>query len=47
MMDMPAQPAARHRSDPFVRGLTIGLLVGAAIAGSKLWLRLAGRRPRV
>jgi hypothetical protein len=28
----------------FVRGLTIGLLVGAAIAGSALWRRLGTLR---
>ncbi len=31
-------------SNTFIRGLTIGLLVGAAIAGSRLWRRLL-RRP--
>ena len=47
MTDVPTQPAGTHRSESFVRGLTIGLLVGAAIAGSRLWLRLVGRRRRV
>lgn len=32
-----------HRPESFIRGLTIGLLVGAAIAGSRIWLRLARR----
>jgi hypothetical protein len=31
-------------SNPFLRGLTIGVLVGAAIAGSRIWRRLV-RRP--
>jgi hypothetical protein len=34
----------RRGSDTFVRGLTIGVLVGAAIAGSRIWRRLM-RRP--
>jgi hypothetical protein len=37
--------ARRDRgSNPFLRGLTIGVLVGAAIAGSRIWRRLV-RRP--
>lgn len=32
------------RMSRFVRAVTIGALVGAAIAGSRLWQRL--RRPR-
>jgi hypothetical protein len=30
-------------SSPFLRGLTIGVLVGAAIAGSRIWRRLLRR----
>jgi hypothetical protein len=30
--------------NPFLRGLTVGVLVGAAIAGSRIWRRLL-RRP--
>jgi hypothetical protein len=30
-------------SEPFVRGLTLGVLVGAAIAGSRIWRRLFRR----
>jgi hypothetical protein len=30
----------------FVRGLTIGLVVGAVIAGSTLWRRFGPLRPR-
>lgn len=33
-----------RRGGPFLRGLTIGVLVGAAIAGSRIWRRLL-RRP--
>jgi len=29
----------------FLRGLTIGAIIGAIIAGSRLW-RVLGRRPR-
>jgi hypothetical protein len=40
-----ARPGSRLLSDElFVRGLTLGALIGAAIAGSTLWSRL--RRPR-
>jgi len=35
-----------HGPDAFIRGLTIGVLVGAAIAGSRIWLHLALRRRR-
>ncbi|MGZ8527447.1 MAG: hypothetical protein ACXWWR_01525 [Candidatus Limnocylindrales bacterium] len=35
---------ADRRGGPFLRGLTIGVLVGAAIAGSRIWRRLL-RRP--
>ena len=31
--------------ETFVRGLTLGALIGAAIAGSTLWSRIR-RRPR-
>jgi hypothetical protein len=30
----------------FLRGLTIGALVGAAIAGSAIWRRLRARTPK-
>ncbi len=30
----------------FHRGLALGALVGAAIAGSTVWTRLRGARPR-
>jgi hypothetical protein len=33
-----------HGRQPFLRGLTIGVLVGAAIAGSRIWRRLLERR---
>jgi hypothetical protein len=33
-----------RRGGSFLRGLTIGVLVGAAIAGSRIWRRLL-RRP--
>ena len=29
----------------FLRGLTIGALIGAVIAGSRLWTRRPGRAP--
>jgi hypothetical protein len=29
----------------FLRGLTIGALLGAVIAGSRLWTRRSGRAP--
>ena len=38
-----------RRDDPttanFLRGLTIGAIIGAIIAGSRLW-RVLGRRPK-
>jgi len=38
-----------RKDDPttanFVRGLTIGAILGAIIAGSRLW-RVLGRRPK-
>jgi hypothetical protein len=42
---------ADHGQDPadagrFVRGLTIGLIVGAVIAGSTLWRRFGSVRTR-
>ena len=33
-----------ERAATFLRGLTVGALVGAAIAGSRIWRR-RGRRP--
>jgi hypothetical protein len=30
--------------ETFFRGLTLGALIGAAIAGSTLWSRIRGRR---
>ncbi len=46
----PPKPAADDRSDVdagrFVRGLTIGLVVGAVIAGSTLWRRFGAFRTR-
>ena len=52
--DRPPAPArsagSSDGSDPdagrFVRGLTIGLIVGAVIAGSTLWRRFGAFRPR-
>jgi hypothetical protein len=43
--------AARQVDDkpipgPFVRGLTIGVLIGAAIGGSRIWQSLLRRRLR-
>jgi hypothetical protein len=41
----PVRRLARpDRGNPFLRGLTVGVLVGAAIAGSRIWRRLL-RRP--
>ena len=45
-----SEPGARRPARPddlrtFVRGLTIGVLVGAAIAGSRMWRRLMRRPP--
>jgi hypothetical protein len=44
----PAGPAADSDADAgrFVRGLTIGLIVGAVIAGSTLWRRFGAFRTR-
>jgi hypothetical protein len=33
-----------HDSAKFLRGLTIGALIGAIIAGSRIWARLRPRR---
>lgn len=33
-----------HGTARFIRGLTIGAIIGAVIAGSRLW-RMIGRRP--
>lgn len=41
-----ADAPGEHSPDAFIRGLTIGVLVGAAIAGSRIWLRLALHRRR-
>lgn len=46
-----AEPAPEPVSEPadagrFVRGLTIGLIVGAVIAGSTLWRRFGRLRTR-
>ena len=40
----PKGNGADDRRTPFIRGLTIGVLVGAAIAGSRIWRRLVERR---
>ena len=45
----PGRPApAEEGLDPgrFMRGLTIGLIVGAVIAGSTLWRRFGSLRTR-
>jgi hypothetical protein len=47
----PAQRRAESAQEPadsgrFVRGLTIGLIVGAVIAGSTLWRRFGPLRTR-
>ncbi|HET9083373.1 MAG TPA: hypothetical protein VFN41_03140 [Candidatus Limnocylindrales bacterium] len=40
---------SERKDDPttanFLRGLTIGAIIGAIIAGSRLW-RVLGRRPK-
>jgi hypothetical protein len=36
-----------QRASTFARGLAIGALVGAAIAGSTIWQRRAARQPSV
>jgi hypothetical protein len=43
--DAPADEG--HPRAIFLRGLSIGALVGAAIAGSTIWERRRGRRGRV
>jgi hypothetical protein len=42
--DLPSDADADPRVASFLRGVTIGALVGAAIAGSALWERAARRR---
>jgi len=37
--------ATRPRPDRFLRGLTLGALVGAAIAGSRIWRRRRSGEP--
>ena len=32
-----------HATAKFLRGLTLGALIGAIIAGSRIWARLRGR----
>jgi hypothetical protein len=39
-----ADPDDRATSDRFVRGLTLGALLGAVVAGSSIWARLMARR---
>jgi hypothetical protein len=46
MRHQVADAPGAHVPDAFIRGLTIGVLVGAAIAGSRLWLRFALHRRR-
>ncbi len=41
----PSDPEAVEAAR-FLRGLTIGLIVGAVIAGSTLWRRFGPARPR-
>jgi len=36
--------AEERSSAKFLRGLTIGAIIGAVIAGSRLWRRIGGRR---
>ena len=38
--------AEERSSAKFLRGLTIGALIGAVIAGSRLWRAIGGRRQR-
>lgn len=38
------RPAFLPQGDTFLRGLALGALVGAAIAGSTIWSRIRGRR---
>lgn len=42
--DLPSDADADPRVASFLRGVTIGALVGAAIAGSALWERAQRRR---
>ncbi len=42
--DLPSDADADPRMASFLRGVTIGALVGAAIAGSALWERAVRRR---
>jgi hypothetical protein len=42
--DLPSDADADPRVASFLRGVTIGALVGAAIAGSALWERAVRRR---
>ena len=37
---------ADHERARFLRGLTIGALIGAVIAGSRIWRSLRGSPPR-
>jgi hypothetical protein len=39
-----ASPEADERASTFARGLALGALVGAAIAGSAIWQRRQARR---
>ena len=32
-----------HATNKFLRGLTLGALIGAIIAGSRIWARFRGR----
>ena len=34
-----------HAAGTFMRGLTLGALIGAAVAGSAIWQRRGRRRP--
>ncbi len=43
---MKGVPDDRDPSGRFVRGLTLGALVGAVVAGSSLWSRTRSRKPR-
>ena len=38
-------PGRADEAPPFVDGLVLGVMVGAAIAGSTLWSRWRSRRP--
>ncbi|NJD28153.1 MAG: hypothetical protein FIA92_07630 [Chloroflexi bacterium] len=41
-----ARPPLLPQSDTFLRGLALGALVGAAIAGSTIWNTIRERRRR-